>query len=152
MQTLNCVLVKCTGAWFLGACQSQKVRENTNKHSCHINFILVLSREEICAILEENTPSASQFAASNVAGCWRRNPKVAEYTLIHRPTSGTPIVLLDPVLSELYEDIIDKKYAPTPEDCRAAKSLIDRLSIGFDNEANMQQSVDKWAADYGIVM
>jgi hypothetical protein len=56
-------------------------------------------------------------------------------------------VLLDPVLSELYNDLVNKAYIPTSEDCKSAKELMKLLSEGFTDELkDMQPKVKEWAS------
>lgn len=57
-------------------------------------------------------------------------------------------MLLGPVLSELYDDLVNKAYIPTSQDCRAAKELMGLLSEGFKDEvSDMQPKVKKLASE-----
>lgn len=61
-------------------------------------------------------------------------------------------MLLDPVLSELYDGIVNKKYTPTSSDCTAAIELMNELSRGFENGSEVQEFIDYWAAkDIGTI-
>lgn len=58
-------------------------------------------------------------------------------------------MLLDPVLSELYDDLVNKAYIPTSQDCKAAKALMELLSEGFTDEVrDMQPKVKLWASQH----
>ncbi len=108
-------------------------------------------KENINSILRKNIPSASTYASPNAPGCWRRNNTVAEHVLAHRTVSGTPVVLLDPVLSELYDDIVSQRYTPSKHDCVGAKELMKHLSEGFADEVkDMQPKIKEWAAGFGM--
>ncbi len=92
-------------------------------------------------------PSAATYGATNITGGWKKNTMFAPHVAAHRCKSGTPVVLLDPILSELYDGIVNKVYIPTPNDCIAAKELMEILSKGFDAEAReMQLVIREWAA------
>ncbi len=91
-------------------------------------------------------PSASTFAKSkdSHAKTWRNSTKATHHIKAHRTTSDIPVVLLDTVLSDLYDDIVGKKYF--------ALTLMERLSRGFDEEANMVDFLIRdWARHYGTV-
>ena len=71
----------------------------------------------------------------------------------HRTTSGTPVVLLDPVLSELYDDVVSERYIPSKHDCIGAKELMTHLSKGFADELyDMKPKIKGWAAEFGMLL
>lgn len=112
------------------------------------------TKEQICDDLVAALPSASTFAKSrdSHAKTWRNSTTATRHIKAHRTASDIPVVLLDPVLSDLYDDIVGKKYDPTHDDCTHALSLMERLSRGFDEEANMLEFLIKdWGQYYGIV-
>jgi hypothetical protein len=110
------------------------------------------TKEEVREILG-GIPSASTYGATTQKFGWKSNTDIAPYIAAHRCNSGTPIVLLDPVLSELYDDIVKKHYVPSRQDCISAKNLMQLLSAGFLNEVNdMQPAIKKWASDLGTLV
>ncbi len=110
------------------------------------------TKEQICDDLIAGLPSASVFAKNDDSHTWRRNTNATKHIKAHRTASEIPTVLLDPVLSDLYDDIVDRKYSPTPKDCTHALTLMERLSHGFDEEANMLKFIMDWAEGYGIFL
>jgi hypothetical protein len=94
-------------------------------------------------------PSASTYGATNLKGGWKRNKELSPLVSSHRCNSGTPVVLLDPVLSELYDDVVNKIYVPTAHDCKAVKELMAMLSEGFHDEDRMQSIIKNWAVNLG---
>ncbi len=96
-------------------------------------------------MLHNNIPSASIYGNPDHTNGFKSS-RHQEYMKVHRCNSGTPVVLLDPVLSELYTDLVDKTYIPTSKDCNAAAELMKLLSEGFKDEvSDMQPEVKNWA-------
>lgn len=63
------------------------------------------------------------------------------------------MVLLDPVLSELYDDIVSERYVPSKQDCVGAKELMKYLSEGFADEVKeMQPKIKEWATNFGVLL
>ncbi len=110
----------------------------------------MMTKEQICDDLVVSLPSASVFAKNNDSHAWRMSTNATRHIKAHRTASEIPVVLLDPVLSDLYNDIVDKRYNPTPKDCAHALTLMEKLSSGFDDEAHMLKYLMKWAEGYGI--
>eukprot|EP00026_Physarum_polycephalum_P006376 Phypoly_transcript_06418.p1 GENE.Phypoly_transcript_06418~~Phypoly_transcript_06418.p1 ORF type:complete len:436 (+),score=40.61 Phypoly_transcript_06418:399-1706(+) len=107
------------------------------------------TKAQICDDLVASLPSASVFARNNDSHAWRKNTNATRHIKAHRTTSDIPVVLLDSVLSDLYDDIVGKKYKPTPKDCTHAVTLMEGLSQGFDDEASMLKFLLGWAETYG---
>jgi hypothetical protein len=63
------------------------------------------TKSDIRRILS-NIPSASTYGNPSYTGGFKRNTELRPHIAAHRCSSGTPVVLLDPVLSELYNDVV----------------------------------------------
>ena len=115
------------------------------------NPVVKSTKAQICDDLLARLPSASVFAKNNDSHAWRKSTDATRHIKAHRTASEIPVVLLDSVLSDLYDDIVGKRYKPTPKDCAHAVTLMEKLSQGFDDEAAMLQSLLCWAEAYGIL-
>eukprot|EP00026_Physarum_polycephalum_P003947 Phypoly_transcript_03964.p2 GENE.Phypoly_transcript_03964~~Phypoly_transcript_03964.p2 ORF type:complete len:238 (+),score=33.86 Phypoly_transcript_03964:315-1028(+) len=103
------------------------------------------AKSEVRQILN-NIPSASTYGNPTHPNGFKSSEH-PDHIKVHRCNSGTPVVLLDPILSELYDDLVNKAYIPTSEDCKSAKELMKLLSEGFTDEVrDMQPKVKDWAS------
>jgi hypothetical protein len=108
------------------------------------------TKAQICDDLVASLPSISVFAENNDFHAWRNQTNATRYIKAHHTTSKIPVVLLDSVLSDLYDDIVGKWYKPTPKNCVHVVTLMERLSQGFDDEASILKFLLSWVETYGM--
>jgi hypothetical protein len=108
------------------------------------------TKAQICDDLVASLPSTSVFTENNDSYTWRNQTNATHHIKAHHTTSEIALVLLDSVLSDLYNNIINKWYKPISKDCAHVVTLIERLSQGFDDEASILKFLLDWVETYGM--